>query len=57
VPCTYETTPSAVDVSVDYLGCATTVGGDSIARVIGGYGSVKSDWNAAAANSWGLPNP
>ena len=55
--CTYESTPTAVAISVDYLGCATTVTGNTISRELGGFGSVKADWNAAAAHSWGLANP
>jgi hypothetical protein len=56
-PCTYVTTPTAVEISVDYLGCGTTATGNSIARNVGGFGSIKADWDAAAAHSWGLPNP
>jgi len=56
-PCTYLTTPTAVEISVDYLGCGTTATGNSIARNIGGFSSIKADWDAAAAHSWGLPNP
>jgi hypothetical protein len=55
--CTYTSTPTAVAISVDYLGCGTTATGNTISRKLGGFGSVKTDWNAAAAHSLGLPNP
>lgn len=56
-PCTYVSTPTAIDVSVDYLGCGTTATGSSIARKAGFHTLQKSDWNAAGAQTWGAPNP
>lgn len=57
VPCTYESSPSAIDVSVDYVGVGVTATGNSIAR-IGTATGTRNDWTAAAtAPSWGLPNP
>jgi hypothetical protein len=57
VLCTYVSTPTALAISVDYLGCGDTATGATIQREVGGYGSVNTDWNAAAAHSWGLVNP
>jgi hypothetical protein len=57
MPCTYASTPTAVDISVDYLGCGTGPTGASVQRKPGMNNKMKSDWNAASAHSWGLPNP
>jgi len=50
-------TPTAVAISVDYAGCGNTATGNTSARKIGGFSSDNTDWDAAAAHSWGLPNP
>jgi hypothetical protein len=57
VPCTYVSTPTAVEISVDYLGAGTSATGNSIARKPGVHNRQMSDWNAAAAQSFGMPNP
>jgi hypothetical protein len=56
-PCTYVSTPTAIAISVDYLGVGTSATGNSVARKPGFNTRQKSDWNAAAAQSFGLPNP
>jgi hypothetical protein len=55
--CTYTSTPTAVSISVDYLGAGTTPTGNSISRKPGMNTKQKSDWNAAGPQSFGLPNP
>jgi hypothetical protein len=55
--CDYGSTPSAIDISVDYLGAGTTPTGNTIARQLGLDTMQKSDWNAAGPHSLGLPNP
>jgi hypothetical protein len=57
VPCTYVSTPTAVEISVDYLGVGTTATGNSIARKLGVHNRQSSDWNVAAAPTFGQPNP
>lgn len=56
-PCTYVSTPTAVAISVDYLGSGTGPTGNSVARKPGASTMMKDDWNTAAPNSFGLPNP
>lgn len=54
-PCTYVSAPSAVDVSADWTGLGTTIGGTSLRR-----GPVDSNQRADFAvgpSSFGLPNP
>jgi hypothetical protein len=55
--CSYMSTPTAVDISVNYAGCGTTAGGPSVQRKPGMNDKMMSDWNAAGPHSWGLPNP
>jgi hypothetical protein len=55
--CTYASTPTAVAISADYLGCGTTATANTISRKPGMITKMKSDWNTAGAHSWGLPNP
>ncbi|HVU00798.1 MAG TPA: Ig-like domain-containing protein [Polyangiaceae bacterium] len=55
--CTYTSTPTAVAISVDYVGAGTTATGNSIARKSGMNTKTKADWNAAAAQSFGAANP
>jgi hypothetical protein len=56
-PCTYASTPTAPAVSVDYLGVGTTAAGSSVSREPTQDTNSREDWNAAAAQSMGLPNP
>jgi hypothetical protein len=56
-PCTYTSTPTAIEVSVDYLGCGTTRTGDTVQRVPGMDNRTRTDWLPAGAHSLGLPNP
>ena len=60
-PCTYDTTPSARSVSVDWKGTGTTAGGLSVQRTNPAGTLVQthsnSDWSAAAASTFGAPNP
>jgi len=55
--CTYVSTPTAVAISVDYLGVGNTAAGNSVARNVGVNGMMASDWDLAAAQSFGLANP
>ena len=57
VLCTYASTPTAVAISADYLGCGNNATGNTISRKPGMNTKMKSDWNAAATHSWGLVNP
>jgi len=55
VDCTYLSTPSAVDVSVDWT-AATIRSGNSCRRGPGGVDvDSNADWSLGAS-SWGLPN-
>lgn len=54
-PCTYASTPSAADVSADWTGLGTTIGGSSLRR-----GAVDSNQRGdftSGPSSFGLPNP
>mgnify|MGYP000921063552 CR=1 FL=1 len=55
--CTYTSTPTAVSISVDYLGVGSTPTGNTISRKPGMNTMQKSDWNAAGPHSLGLANP
>jgi hypothetical protein len=55
--CTYSSTPTAIAISVDYLGSGNSPTGNSISRKPGMNTMQKSDWNAAGAQSWGAANP
>ena len=56
--CTYVSTPTAMQISVDYLGSGNSATGNTIARKAAGLNTHQnSDWNAAAAHSWGAANP
>ncbi len=57
VLCTYVSTPTAIDISVDYEGVGTTATGNSIQRKPGVNMKQKSDWNAPAAQTFGAANP
>jgi hypothetical protein len=54
--CTYLSTPTAMDISVFYDGCANSANGNSIQRKPGMINKMKSDWKAASAQTWGLVN-
>jgi hypothetical protein len=56
-PCDYASTPTAIAISVDYLNAGNVATGDSISRKPGLNTKQNTDWNAAAAQSFGLPNP
>jgi hypothetical protein len=55
VACTYNSTPSALEVSADWTGLGTTPTGISLQRS-GVDSNQRSDWVLAPA-SFGLPNP
>ncbi len=55
--CDYASTPTAIDISVNYFGSGNSATGNSIQRKPGFDTMQASDWNAAAAHSWGQPNP
>ncbi len=55
--CTYASTPTAVAVSVDYLGVGTTPAGKSVQRKPGMNTKQNTDWNSAAVSSFGAANP
>jgi hypothetical protein len=57
VACDYASTPTAVDISVNYFGVGTTPTGNTVQRKPGFDTMQASDWNAAAAHSLGQPNP
>ena len=57
VLCTFASSPTAIAVSVDYLGAGTAATGKSIQRKAGLDTKQMSDWNLAAAHSFGLANP
>lgn len=55
--CTYTSTPSALDVAVDWTGLGTASSGLSLQRAnAGGDTNLRSDWLLAPA-SFGLANP
>jgi hypothetical protein len=56
-PCTYASTPTAVEVSVQYDGAGNTPAGNSIQRKPATATKQKTDWNAAAAQTFGAANP
>ena len=53
--CTYATTPSAVDISVDWADIGTTAAGDSV-QVTSNNDNSANQWEVAPG-SFGLPNP
>jgi hypothetical protein len=55
--CTYNSTPTAVAISVDYLGAGSTPAGKSISRKLGMNTKQNTDWNAAGAQTIGGANP
>jgi hypothetical protein len=56
-PCTYTSTPSALEVAVDWTGLGTTPTALSLQRAGASMDTnQRSDWLLAAAN-FGLPNP
>ena len=55
--CTYMSTPTAVAVSVDYLGAGNGPTGNSIQRRPGFDNQTATDWYAAQAQTFGSPNP
>lgn len=56
--CTYVSTPSVFDISVDTTGLGTTASGNSVQRKSGGTNThSRPDWNAAAASTFGAANP
>jgi hypothetical protein len=57
VPCTYSSSPTAIEISVDYAGCGNSPTGNSIQRKPGANTKQRADWYAAQAQSFGLPNP
>ncbi|MFL5354855.1 chitobiase/beta-hexosaminidase C-terminal domain-containing protein, partial [Archangium sp.] len=56
VSCSDTTTPTALEVSVDWAGCGTTKGGNSVRRVSATDNNVRGDW-AVGTPSFGLANP
>ncbi len=57
VLCTYVSSPTAVAISVDYLGAGTGPTGKSVQRKLGLDTKQGSDWNLPAAHTFGLANP
>jgi hypothetical protein len=55
-PCTYSSTPTAVQVSAIWTGSGTSRTGNTVQRVGGADTNMASDW-AVGPNSLGLPNP
>jgi len=55
--CTYNSTPTAIEISVDYAGCSNSSTGDSVQRKPGANTKQRADWYPAQAQSFGLPNP
>lgn len=55
LPCTYDTTPSALAVAADWTSSGTTPSGNSLQRA-GSDTNQRSDW-VRTAGSFGLPNP
>ena len=55
--CTYVSTPTATAISVDYFGAQTTPAGKSVQRKPGMNTKQTTDWNTAAAPSFGAVNP
>ncbi len=55
--CTYSSTPTAIEISVDYAGCGNSSTGDSVQRKPGANTKQRADWYPAQAQSFGLPNP
>lgn len=56
-PCTYTSTPSAIDISVDWSGVGNT-SGSSVSRPAGLDTGTKADWVLKATGaSFGSPNP
>jgi len=55
--CTYATTPTAVEISVDYVGSGNGATGNSVQRKLGLNTKQRSDWAAAAAQTFGVANP
>jgi hypothetical protein len=54
-PCTYTSTPTALDVSCDWTGLGTTIGGNSLRR--GALDTnLRGDFSLGVS-SFGLPNP
>ncbi|NUO47424.1 MAG: hypothetical protein HOV80_01065 [Polyangiaceae bacterium] len=56
-PCDYVSTPTAIGVSVLYTGVGNSATTNSVQRKLGFDTMQASDWNAAAAQTWGQPNP
>ena len=61
-PCDYGTNPTAIAVSVNYVGAGNTPAGNSVQRKLGIHTMQNSDWYAAGAGgsvpaqSFGSPN-
>ena len=55
--CTYASMPTALEVSVNYVGAGNNAAGNSVQRKPGMNTKKNTDWNAAAAQSFGLINP
>jgi hypothetical protein len=49
-PCDYTTTPTVLDVSVDWSGASSTTGANSAARNSNGDTNQKSDWSVGASS-------
>jgi hypothetical protein len=54
-PCTYTSTPTAVEVSFDWATVGTTAAGKSAARI--GTGKTSADWTILSTSTFGAPNP
>ena len=56
--CTYDTSPTAREVSVSWTGVSSAATGNSVQRVAGGVDTNRrEDWLPAGANSFGFPTP
>jgi len=52
--CTYVSTPTAIDVSVDWSGSSAT---NSVQRKPGADTNSKTDWQGGGSQTFGAPNP
>ncbi len=57
IACTYNSAPTAQDVSVDWTGAGTTATGNTVSRKPIGDTNQKTDWNTPGPGSMGAPNP
>ena len=57
MPCTYTSTPTAVDLSVDWTNVGTSRSGNSVQRYPLQDTNAKGDWKPPAASTFGYANP